>query len=159
MEPIEKNQEQHEPGAQNNYIYSSIVRAIIVIASLVLEIVPNGVAMVYGVVNSSSEVEFHSRAYSFFSLTPFGYAIFCPFVIAVLTCVLILLTFIDIFTKKRSFLLASIIVSSIALALSLLNLFVSMTAIGWILISLFAIYLSIAVTELRLKKKVDRPNN
>jgi len=158
MEPIEKNQEQHAPESRNNYIYSSVVRAIIVIASLILEIVPTGVVMVYGVVGSSSEIEFLSRTYSFFNLTPFGYAIFCPFIIAVLTCVLILLTFVDIFTKKRGFLLASIVVSSIALALSLLNLFVSMTAIGWILISLFAIYLSIAVTELRLKKKADRPN-
>lgn len=41
------------------------------------------------------------ETYSYFSLTPFGYANFAPFIVAVLTCVLLVLVVIYVFVGQR----------------------------------------------------------
>lgn len=41
------------------------------------------------------------KTFSYFSLTPFGYANFAPFIVAVLTCVLLVLVVVYVFGKKR----------------------------------------------------------
>jgi len=68
-----------------------------VITALVLEILP------YGAVCNFANPEGASfrRTYSYFDLTPFGYANFSPFTVAVLTVALLILTVISILTKKQ----------------------------------------------------------
>ncbi len=61
--------------------------SIFAFAILVLELLPNGVVLNF----ANSEGEPWHRTYSYFSLIPFGYANFGPFITAVLTCVLIVL--------------------------------------------------------------------
>ena len=64
--------------------------------ALILEILP------YGAVCNFANPEgapWH-RTYSYFDLTPFGYAHFSPFIVALLTCILIILIIISIVSSK-----------------------------------------------------------
>ena len=82
--------------------------------ALVLEILPYG-----AICNCANpEGEPWRRTYSYFDLTPFGYANFAPFIVALLTCVLIILIVVSLVSKKE--MKASILaVSAIATVLSL----------------------------------------
>lgn len=68
-----------------------------VITALVLEILPYGAVCNFA---NPEGVSFR-RTYSYFDLTPFGYANFSPFTVAVLTVALLILTVISILTKKQ----------------------------------------------------------
>ena len=82
--------------------------------ALVLEILPYGAICNF----ANPEGEPWRRTYSYFDLTPFGYANFAPFIVALLTCVLIILIVVSLVSKKE--MKASILaVSAIATVLSL----------------------------------------
>ena len=82
--------------------------------ALVLEILPYGAVCNF----ANPEGEPWRRTYSYFDLTPFGYANFAPFIVALLTCVLIILIVVSLVSKKllRTPILA---VSAIVTVLSL----------------------------------------
>ena len=82
--------------------------------ALVLEILPYGAICNF----ANPEGEPWRRTYSYFDLTPFGYANFAPFIVALLTCVLIILIVVSLVSKKE--IKAPILaVSAIATVLSL----------------------------------------
>ena len=82
--------------------------------ALVLEILPYGAVCNF----ANPEGESWRRTYSYFDLTPFGYANFAPFIVALLTCVLIILIVVSLVSKKE--MKAPILaVSAIATVLSL----------------------------------------
>lgn len=82
--------------------------------ALVLEILPYGAVCNF----ANPEGEPWCRTYSYFDLTPFGYANFAPFIVALLTCVLIILIVVSLVSKKE--MKAPILaVSAIATVLSL----------------------------------------
>lgn len=82
--------------------------------ALVLEILPYGAVCNF----ANPEGEPWRRTYSYFDLTPFGYANFAPFIVALLTCVLIILIVVSLVSKKE--MKAPILaVSAIATVLSL----------------------------------------
>ena len=82
--------------------------------ALVLEILPYGAVCNF----ANPEGEAWRRTYSYFDLTPFGYANFAPFIVALLTCVLIILIVVSLVGKKE--MKAPILaVSAIATVLSL----------------------------------------
>ena len=82
--------------------------------ALVLEILPYGAICNF----ANPEGELWRRTYSYFDLTPFGYANFAPFIVALLTCVLIILIVVSLVSKKK--MKAPILaVSAIATVLSL----------------------------------------
>ena len=64
--------------------------------ALVLEILPYGAVCNF----ANPEGEPWRRTYSYFDLTPFGYANFAPFITALLTCALIAIILISIIIKK-----------------------------------------------------------
>ena len=82
--------------------------------ALVLEILPYGAVCNF----ANPEGEPWRRTYSYFDLTPFGYANFAPFIVALLTCVFIILIVVSLASKKemKALILA---VSAIATVLSL----------------------------------------
>jgi hypothetical protein len=82
--------------------------------ALVLEILPYGAVCNF----ANPEGDSWRRTYSYFDLTPFGYANFAPFIVALLTCVLIILIVVSLVSKKgmKAPILA---VSAIATVLSL----------------------------------------
>ena len=65
--------------------------------ALILEIVPYGAVCNF----ANPEGEPWRRTYSYFDLTPFGYANFSPFIVALLTCVLLIMTIVAIITKRQ----------------------------------------------------------
>ena len=82
--------------------------------ALVLEILPYGAVCNF----ANPEGEPWRRTYSYFDLTPFGYANFAPFIVALLTCVLIILIVVSLVSKKKMKTLI-LAVSAIATVLSL----------------------------------------
>jgi len=89
---------------------------ILPIITIVLEILPYGAVLVF----APSPTDRVRETFSYFSLTPFGYANFAPFITAMLTCVVLLLALISI--KQTRVCKALFIVSLIAAVISLLPL-------------------------------------
>ena len=73
-----------------------IIVLCIIIAALVLEALPNGVVIYF----ANPEGDPFRETYSYFSLTPYGYANIFPLITAVMTCILLLLLIISIILKK-----------------------------------------------------------
>ena len=88
------------------------------IIAIILEILPYGAICNF----ATFEGEISRHTYSYFDLTPFGYANFGPLITAVLSCVLLLLALVVIF--KQSKVLETIIkvISGIAIVTSLMPL-------------------------------------
>lgn len=91
---------------------------LLCVTVLILELLPNGVALRF----ANPEGEPWVRTYSYFSLTPYGYANFGPFISAVLTCVLIVLVIIGWFRCGKRLNIALMNVSGFAAAASFLPL-------------------------------------
>lgn len=107
------------------------------LAALILEILPNGVVLRF----ANPDGEPWIRKYSYFSLTPFGYANFGPFIAAILTCVLLVLAFIYLFKPCKGLNIAILNISGFATVASLLPLmfgFDYITVIGVIITALLA---------------------
>ena len=83
--------------------------------ALILEILPYGAVCNF----ANPEGESWRRTYSYFDLTPFGYANFSPFIVALLTCVLLIMIIVAIITKRQmraSLILVSVISAVLSLA-------------------------------------------
>lgn len=91
---------------------------VLSVVVLILELLPNGVVLRFSI----PEGEPWIQTYIYFSLTPFGYANFGPFITALLTCVLLVLAVIYLFKQGKGLNAAIIIVSGIAAATSLMPL-------------------------------------
>ena len=88
--------------------------------AFVLELLPYGAVCNF----ANPEGEPWRRTYSYFDLTPFGYANFAPFLTALLTCALLVLLIVSIVTKKQmraSMLSVSVIATLLSLAPLLLG--------------------------------------
>ena len=66
------------------------------LTALVLEILPYGAVCNF----ANPEGEPRRYTYSYFDLTPFGYANFAPFIVALMTCALIVMIVVSIVSKK-----------------------------------------------------------
>lgn len=76
-----------------------LISLILIIAVLILEILPYGAVLNF---MGDPEADITVRyTYSYFDLTPFGYANFGPFITAILSCVLTVLILIYNFTEKK----------------------------------------------------------
>ena len=73
------------------------------VAALVLELLPYGAVCNF----ANPEGESFRRTYSYFDMTPFGYANFAPLLTAIVTCIVIILLLIHLFQKKPSLLTAA----------------------------------------------------
>ena len=106
--------------------------SILSIAALILELFPNGVVLRF----ANPDGEPWVRTYNYFSLTPFGYANFGPFITAILTCVLLILVMIGWFKYSKGLNVALMNVSGFATAASFLPLMFGVeyfTTIGFII--------------------------
>lgn len=110
---------------------------VLPLATLILELLPNGVVLNF----ANPEGEPWRRTYSYFSLTPFGYANVGPFITAILTCILLVLVAIYLFKPRNGLNTAILNVSGFATAASLMPLmfgFDYITVIGVIITLLLA---------------------
>lgn len=69
---------------------------ILPIITIILQILPCGAVLVF----EPSPTERIRETFSYFNLTPFGYANFAPFITALLTCIILLLALISIKLEK-----------------------------------------------------------
>ena len=69
---------------------------ILPIITIILQILPCGAVLVF----APSPIERVRETFSYFNLTPFGYANFAPFITALLTCIILLLALISIKLEK-----------------------------------------------------------
>ena len=107
---------------------------VLPLVALILELLPNGVVLNF----ANPEGEPWRRTYSYFSLTPFGYANFGPFITAILTCVLLVLVVIYLFKPRKELNTAILNVSGFATAASLMPLM-----FGFDYITVFGIIITI----------------
>ena len=110
---------------------------VLPLATLIFELLPNGVVLNF----ANPEGESWRRTYSYFSLTPFGYANFGPFITAILTCILLVLVAVYLFKQRKGLNTAILNVSGFATAASLMPLmfgFDYITVIGVIITMLLA---------------------
>ena len=131
-----------------NKIIKNLFLSIFAFAILVLELLPNGVVLNF----ANPEGEPWRRTYSYFSLIPFGYANFGPFITAVLTCVLIvlILTCWFKFSKKLNVAIKSL--SGVAIVTSLFPLMFgadNVTIIGVVITILLASIFGICFINFR----------
>ena len=88
---------------------------ILPIITLVLEILPYGAVCNF----ARPEGEPWRKTYSYFNLTPFGYANFAPFLTALATCVIFILLLVYLFTNKPRILSLTKVFLCIGAAVSL----------------------------------------
>lgn len=110
---------------------------ILPLVALILELLPYGVVLNF----ANPEGEPWRRTYSYFSLTPFGYANFGPLITAILTCVMLILVIFYLFKPHKGLNTAITNVAGFATAASLIPLmfgFDYITVIGVIITLLSA---------------------
>ena len=93
----------------------SIILVAILIAILVLEVLPYGAVLHF----ANPEGEPFRATFSYFDPTPYGYANFGPFITALQTCSLLVMSVVDLFLNNRRLKNALRIVAFVALVASL----------------------------------------
>jgi len=96
-----------------------LIQSALCVLAIILESLPFG-AVLYFAKDGGSAVR---RTYPYFSLIPYGYANFAPFLVALLTCVLLALC---ILSYKRPMQRPICILSGVATVLSLAPLFLGL---------------------------------
>lgn len=108
-----------------------LINLILPVITLILEILPYGAVCNF----ASAEGEIQREVYSYFSLIPYGYANFAPFLTAVLTCVVLLLSAVYCFTGKCSKAIKVTLCVAVALSLCPLILGIDYFSVVGILIT------------------------
>lgn len=85
-------------------------------AAIVLEALPYGAKLKFALDNGETT----EKLFSYFSLTPYGYANFLPFITAILTCVLLIIAIVILFKDyeklKKVFKILSAVAFGVAVA-------------------------------------------
>ena len=92
-----------------------ILLSILAFVVIILELLPNGVILRFANPIGAPLVQ----KFCYFSLTPFGYGNFGPFITALLTCVIPILVMIGWFRLSKAITVALMIVSGVATVISL----------------------------------------
>ena len=74
-----------------------MITLALLLSALILEILPYGAVCNF----ANPEGEPWRKTYSYFSLTPYGYANFGPLITAILTCVLLVILVLSLLLKKN----------------------------------------------------------
>ena len=96
-----------------------IARLVCCVAAVVIQILPLGAVLRFGITAQDGTVSFSFENYSYFDITPFGYAMFNYMICAVLTAIASLLSLLRTVTRSRRQTPVTAL-SGIALAMSLI---------------------------------------
>ena len=108
-------------------------------SAVILELLPYGAVLNF----ANPEGEPWRQTFSYFSLTPFGYANFGPFITALLTCVLLILSVITIFKYRKGLNTAIMNISGIAALVSLSPLLYGISYISAVGVAISVILIAI----------------
>lgn len=98
---------------------------ILPVVAIVLEALPYG-----AVLNFADDSQTYRETFSYFSLTPYGYANFGPLIAAVLTCVALLLVIILLAKKEEKLCMGIAVLSGMAAAASLMGNVMGFSVVG-----------------------------
>lgn len=128
-------------------------------AAIFCELLPFGAVLRF--MGDPETGEINRRTYSYFSLTPYGYANFGPLITAVLSTVLIVMLLILLFAKKPLIPLrtAALVISFIALAASLMPLMYGLDYLSLPGAGITVLLLLAAVFECLAIKKAGKPDD
>lgn len=127
-----------------------ILLFIISVVVLVLETLPYGA--ICNFVNPDGESI--KTTYSYFDLTPFGYANFGPFFTAILTCILVILSIVYFFRISKNLSRIMLIMSGVSVLSSLLPLMYGLSyisVVGGIITLLLVSYFLVIVSTKKVK--------
>lgn len=133
----------------------SIITIAILVATITLEALPYGAVLNFAIAPDAGG-GYIRETFSYFSLTPFGYASFGPLLTAVMSVVLLVLLIIWIFANKAGLITASFVCCVIAFATSLMPVLYGveyLSVIGIIISLLFAVDLIIIWNLRKLHNK------
>ena len=132
---------------------SKIVMLIILIMTVVLEILP------YGAICNFANPDGNSvrKTYSYFDLTPFGYANFGPFITAILTCFLVVMCIVCIIKNSNKLPNAISVLSGVSVITSLLPLMYGVSYMSVIGVIISLLLLSLFLISV-LKRKAEKRN-
>ncbi|MBR3996310.1 MAG: hypothetical protein IKI97_13675 [Clostridia bacterium] len=116
-----------------------IVLPILSASAIILELLPYGAVLNFG----NPDGEPWRKTFSYFSLTPFGYANFGPLITALLTCVLLILSVICIFKYSKGLNTAIMNISGIATLVSLSPLLFGISYVSAVGVAITVILLAI----------------
>ena len=96
-----------------------IARLVCCVAAVVIQILPLGAVLRFGIMAQDGTISFSFENYSYFDITPFGYAMFNYMICAVFTAIASLLSLLRTVTRSRRQTPVTVL-SGIALAMSLI---------------------------------------
>lgn len=129
---------------------SPIVFLVFNVCSLVLEALPYG-----AVCNFASPEETITKTYSYFSLVPYGYANFGPFITAMLTCILFVSAILLFTPVAKKTVKASTIICAAALVTSLMPLMFGLTCYNYVSLAVSLLILVQLIVIIKIKKDVS----
>ena len=131
-----------------------VLPTIMCLATMILELLPYGAVCIFATgPEAGDEIR---NTFSYFSLIPYGYANFGPFLTAILTCVLLLLSLVYLFMKKDKVLNVMKSISIAAVITSLMPLMYGIrfySIIGFLITLTLIVYGVWAGKELGTSKK------
>lgn len=127
-----------------------IVNLILLVIILFFEILPYGAVLYFG--NSEGADWYYT--YSYFSLTPFGYANFGPFITAILTCVLLLLVVFALFKNSKKLNKTILVLGCIAVLTSLSQLLYGLRYFNIVSLTISVLLITFVCTNLYLIKRM-----
>lgn len=120
-----------------------ILTAFFSLFAVILEALPGGVVLLF----ANPEGEPWRRTFSYFSLTPFGYANFGPFITAILTCIILIFSLISLFKNIKKLMSAIKYLSFICVITSIMPLFYGLDYITPIGISVTLVLIFILLSS------------
>lgn len=127
---------------------SRIIFLILCVCSLVLEAVPYG-----AVCRFATPEETFIETFSYFSLVPYGYANFGPFITAVLTCLLTVFAVVLFTSAGRKIIGATRIVSIISIVSSLLPLMFGLDYYNFVSLSISLLMIAQFIVIMIISKR------
>lgn len=120
------------------------------IAALILEALPYG-----AVCNFATPEKTITETFSYFSLTPLGYANSGPFLTAIMTCLLCIISIILLIKTGKKLLKAAQVISVISLVFSLFPLLFGLSYYNAVSFSVSLLMIVIIIVIIKIKKGVS----
>ncbi len=127
---------------------SHIIFLILCVCSLVLEALPLG-----AVCRFATPEETFIETFSYFSLVPYGYANFGPFITAVLTCLLTVFAVVLFTSAGRKILGAARVVSIVSVISSLLPLMFGLDYYNFVSLAISLLMIAQFIVIIKIKKE------
>ena len=124
------------------------------VTAVVLECLPYGAVLNFGIPDNSSGHAYFRETYSYFDSMTFGYGNFGPLLTAIMTCVLIILSIIYLFLGKDGLKKAVSVVSGIALVFSLMPLMFGIrffSVVGGVISAVLAVIFTVSLIKKTVK--------